>query len=114
MIFRKWAWAPKCWSWNLVSQKNGGFIASIGNTGLGWGVGGRNCVNYSEGFLTSHFFEVYADLSEQGYHNLGMIHGESINYYIEKFSPNNDEIDRKTIEQWVLLGDPSLRIGGYP
>ncbi len=113
-IFRKWAWAPKCWSWNLVSQKNGGFIASIGNTGLGWGVGGRNCVNYSEGFLTSHFFEVYADLSEQGYHNLGMIHGEAINYYIEKFSPNNDEIDRKTIEQWVLLGDPSLRIGGYP
>ena len=43
-----------------------------------------------------------------------MIHGEAINYYIEKFSPNNDEIDRKTIEQWALLGDPSLRIGGYP
>ena len=25
-----------------------------------------------------------------------------------------DGIDQKTVEQWVLLGDPSLKIGGYP
>ena len=23
-------------------------------------------------------------------------------------------IDAKTVQQWVLLGDPSLKIGGYP
>jgi len=111
--FGKWTWAPECWSWNLVSQKNGGFIAAIGNTGLGWGVGGSNCVNYLDGFITSHFFQVYADLSQQDYCNLGMIHGETIDDYIVNFLPNEDVLDRKTVEQWVLLGDPSLKIGGY-
>jgi len=24
-----------------------------------------------------------------------------------------DRIDAKTVEEWVLLGDPSLKIGGY-
>ncbi|MFO8078238.1 MAG: C25 family cysteine peptidase [Thermoplasmatota archaeon] len=111
--FQKWTWAPNCWSWNLVSQKQDGFIAAIGNTGLGWGVSGENCVNYNEGYLNSHFFQVYADLSEEGFNQLGMIQAETINDYIIEFNPNNDPIDRKTIEQWVLLGDPSLKIGGY-
>jgi hypothetical protein len=111
--FQKWTWAPKCWSWNLVSQKQDGFIAAIGNTGLGWGVSGENSVNYNEGYLNSHFFQVYADLSQQGFHHLGMMQAETINDYIIEFDPNSDAIDRKTIEQWVLLGDPSLRIGGY-
>jgi len=34
--------------------------------------------------------------------------------YLEKLSVSqNDRIDCKTIEEWVLLGDPSLKIGGY-
>lgn len=106
--FPKWTWAPDCWSWNLVSQKNDGFIAAIGNTGLGWGVGGENCVEYNEGYLTTHFFNSYTTLSQQGYHNLGMMHADAINDYISHFSANDDLLDRKTVEQWVLLGDPSL------
>jgi len=27
---------------------------------------------------------------------------------------NTDQIDRKTIEEWTLFGDPSLFIGGHP
>jgi len=111
--FGKLAWAPRCWSWNLVSQKNGGFIAAIGNTGLGWGYIGSLCTEGLGGNLTSNFFKVYSDLSEQGYHNLGMIHTETINEFIDFFSPNNDKQERKVIEGWNLLGDPSLRIGGY-
>lgn len=110
--FPKWSWIPECWSWNLVSQKHDGFIAAIGNTGLGWGVGGENCVQYNEGYLTSHFFQVYASLSLEGYDSLGMVHSETINDYIDRFLPNTDLLDRKTIEEWVLLGDPSLQIGG--
>ncbi len=111
--FQKWTWVPESWSWNLVSQKNDGFIAAIGNTGIGWGVPGEHCVDYNEGYINTQFFQVYAELSQQGHDYLGMIHGETINDYIEEFRPNNDPIDRKTIEQWVLLGDPSLKIGGY-
>jgi len=110
--FPKWTWAPECWSWNLVSQKNGGFIATIGNTGLGWGVGGENCIEYNEGYLTTHFFQVYANSAQNDVNTLGIIHSETINDYIMKFSANDHVLDRKTIEQWILLGDPSLTIGG--
>lgn len=112
--FGKLAWASRCWSWNMVAQKDGGFVSAIGNTGLGWGTIENSCTEYLGGNLTSSFFKVYSDLSEQGYHNLGMIHSETINDFISFFSPNNDEKERKTVEEWNLLGDPSLRIGGYP
>ena len=111
--FGKFGWASHCWSWNLVRQDQGGAIAAIGNTGLGWGISGPNCINYQDGYICSHFFQVYATLSKQGYHNLGMIHGQTITDYVNNFQPNEDELDRKTVEQWALLGDPSLCIGGY-
>jgi len=112
--FWKWEWIPRCWSWNLVRQKHGGSIATIGNTGLGWGVPGSNSMNYQDGYITTHFFQVYASLSGKGNHSLGEIHSQTISDYIEVFPTNNDPKDRKTVEEWVLLGDPSLRIGGYP
>jgi len=65
---------------------------------------------------TTHFFKVYSELQGLGNCTLGMIHSGTINDYITKFNPNKDyhELDRKTVEQWVLLGDPSLIIGGNP
>jgi|GEM_PF-280532 len=111
--FQKGTWAPSCWSWELVAQKRDGFIAAIGNTGLGWGVGGENCVEYNEGYLTTRFFETYATKQQQGIQQLGLIHCETINQFISHFSANDDLLDRKTVEEWVLLGDPSLMIGGY-
>ena len=111
--FQKGTWVPSCWSWELVAQKRDGFIAAIGNTGLGWGVGGENCVEYNEGYLTTRFFETYATKQQQGIQQLGLIHCETINQFISHFSANDDLLDRKTVEEWVLLGDPSLMIGGY-
>jgi hypothetical protein len=115
-VVGKLAWLRRCWSWNLARQRAGGSIATIGNTGLGWGVGGESCIEGEDGFITSHFFEVYKNLetSEPGNVTLGMAHGQTISLYVQTFEPNDDELDRKTVEQWVLLGDPSLKIGGYP
>jgi hypothetical protein len=28
--------------------------------------------------------------------------------------PMDDQVDCKIVQEWVLLGDPSLMIGGYP
>jgi len=112
--FWKNEWAHRCWSWNLVRQKNGGAIACIGNTGLGWGSGGLSCVNDLDGWITSHFFKNYAALSQMGNYSLGEIHSQTITDYINTFSGSWDRLDSKTVEGWVLLGDPSLRIGGYP
>jgi hypothetical protein len=113
-VFSKFYWLRRCWSWNLVRQKRGGTIATIGNTGLGWGVGGEGSIQTGDGYITTHFFEVYSESENKENCSLGMIHSETIKDYITLFHPNEDEIDRKTVEQWVLLGDPSLRIGGYP
>jgi hypothetical protein len=114
--FGKLAFLRRCWSWNLVRQKNGGSIATIGNTGLGWGVGGEGSIEGQDGFITSHFFEVYntSALTDPVNCTLGLVHSQTISLYVQTFEPNNDELDRKTVEQWVLLGDPSLKIGGYP
>jgi hypothetical protein len=109
----KMAWVPRCWSWNLVREPMGGTIASVGNTGLGWGSGGYGSADDLDGWITSHFFYYYAQLHNLENCTLGMVHSSTLNGYIDTFNPNNDELDRKTVEQWVLLGDPSLKIGGY-
>ena len=56
----------------------------------------------------------YSNLYQSEDCTLGMVHSQTISDYTDTFSPNDDELDRKTVEQWVLLGDPSLKIGGYP
>ena len=117
--FWKAEWSPHCWSWNLVRQKNAGAIACIGNTGLGYGGDNLSCTEVADGWIASHFFKVYAEQSVIGNHNLGMIHSQTIIDYINWFTSGSsddtwDYQDGKTVEGWVLIGDPSLRIGGYP
>jgi len=112
--FGKMMWLQRCWSWNLVRQKWGGAIATIGNTGLGWGIGGEGSTETGDGFISTHFFQVYNQTANLNACSLGLVHSQTLNDYIIKFDPNEDEIDRKTVEQWALLGDPSLKIGGYP
>ena len=114
--FGKWTWISNCWSWNLVKQRNGGFIASIGNTGLGYGSSGEGCIDSSGTYLPTHFFEVLKNLSQNQTYKLGDIHSMTINDQIDEYNPNDsyDPTLRKYSEQWVLLGDPSLKIGGYP
>lgn len=112
--FDKMGWIPSCWSWNLIKRGFGGTIATIGNTGLGWGSIGEGSTEDLDGWITTHFFEAYSNLYEDEDCTLGMVHSKTITDYIDTFSPNDDELDRKTVEQWVLLGDPSLKIGGYP
>ena len=108
-------WWPVCWSWNLVRQENGGTIATIGNTGLGWGSGGESCIRNDDGWITTHFFINYAELSQQGKYNLGEVHSKTIKDFVFEFSnPSLGSLSQKTVQEWVLLGDPSLQIGGYP
>jgi hypothetical protein len=52
---------------------------------------------------------------------LGEVWKESISDYLDKYPIDwntpaawDFSIDAKTVQQWVLLGDPSLIIGGYP
>jgi len=117
--FAKWEWIPRSFSEHFLKAKNGGSIAIIGNTGLGWESYDEACVTDLTGWIETHFFEVYAN-SDEINQTLGKIHGQTISDYITVFTPNYggennlNTKDRKTVEQWILFGDPSLKIGGYP
>jgi len=112
---------PECFSWWLTRKIGGGSIATMGSTGLGYGYVG----NYSDidgdgidepdaleglgGFTEIMFFKVYGE----GVHILGEIWGTTITNYLNIFPPMDDKIQMKSIQEWPLLGDPSLMIGGY-
>jgi len=107
---------PECWSWYLTKQPNKGAIASIGNTGYGYGNLGEWCVvGGVDNWITTEFFRVYA---EEAPPVLGNVYAGAISNYITHFHefvlPGIDDgwdpADLKTVEQWVLLGDPSLQL----
>jgi len=112
---------PECWSWYMVKLPNTGAIAVMGNTGFGWGSEGDVCtIGTGDGWLNTEFFRVYG---QEGQHTLGLAQSLAVSNYItnhKTFEYNYwrndygwDGIDQKTVQQWMLLGDPSLEIGGY-
>jgi len=113
--------APECWSWWLTRKYGGGAIATIGNTGLGYH-GDEDDNNDSiadylqvlDGWLEINFFRLY----NEGIDMLGMLHAATVTGFINAFPgsekmPLKDTIDVKVVQEWCLLGDPSLKIGGY-
>jgi len=101
---------PKCWSWWLTSKEDGGAIATIGNTGLGMGLDGFDYPNGLDGWLYPRFFYNYGQLGKE---HVGELHSAAISDYVNEFNINKDGEDRQMVQQWVLLGDPSLMVGGY-
>ncbi|KYK20229.1 peptidase C25 [Thermoplasmatales archaeon SM1-50] len=103
---------PEAFSWRLIRNPRGGSIASIGNTGLGYGMPGVDLTTGGgDGWVTIEFFKQYG-AEEQ--HILGQAHKQTIISYANTFDMTDLAAGHpKTIQQWALLGDPSLMIGGY-
>jgi hypothetical protein len=94
----------------MASQTRGGAIAVIANTGLGYGEPGEQTLTQRGRHLEWLFFKAYSD----GKVNLGETHGTDLIYYMNEHPPMADQTDCKIVQEWALLGDPSLLIGGYP
>ncbi|UCB57990.1 MAG: hypothetical protein JSV67_05110 [Thermoplasmatales archaeon] len=113
---------PECFGWWLTRKIGGGSIATIGNTGLGIGwVGGETdlngdgivepvCLEGLGGYQQILFYESY---EQDDIKILGHAWGGAQTKYLEAFPGMDEFVDAKTVEQWMLLGDPSLKIGGY-
>ena len=113
---------PECFSWLLTKKIGGGSIATMGNTGLGYGKVGNSgdldgdgiddpdCVEGLGGYLETQFFKAYG---VNGYDILGETWGQAITQYLTTYPGMTYKLDCKTVQQWALLGDPSLKIGGY-
>jgi hypothetical protein len=104
---------PETFSWHIISRPNGGAIASMGNTGLGYGMPGKECTTGGgDSWITIEFFKQYGT---EHHDILGVAYMETLNSYVNTFDMTDLESGHpKTVQQWVLLGDPSLKIGGYP
>ena len=119
---------PECFSWYLVKMPHTGAIATIGNTGLGYGVPAKECTTEGlDGGICIEFFKQYGEhYGETGFETLGQVYHQTQTSYVNTFKDYTlpecwwfpdlgwDSIDAQAIQQWVLLGDPSLHIGGYP
>jgi len=113
---------PECFSWWLTRKIGGGSIATMGNTGLGYGAVGNHddvdgdgvdlpdTLEAVGGYQILNFYKTY----NEGIDILGEVWGGAQRKYLDTFPGMEDQIDCKTVEQWPLLGDPSLKIGGYP
>jgi len=118
---------PQCWGWYMVQLPKTGAIATIGNTGLGWGWEGEFCtIGAGDGWISSEFFKQYGQhYGQEGYQKLGQVYMQTQTSYVNTFkdftlpecwwSPDLgwDSIDAQAVQEWMLLGDPSLQIGGY-
>lgn len=101
--------APETWSWWLTRLNKRGSLATIGNTGFGYGIIGKDCTSGGlDGGICIEFFKQYS----QGYEYLGDIYRNTQTNYVNNFDVSLQE-HAKSLQQWALLGDPSLKIGGY-
>lgn len=104
-------WVPRDFCSWLLLRNNGGSIGSVGMTSLGYGYIDEAAGEGLGGWIEPRMFDAYAN---QDIDILGQMHDQAIVDYINIIgSINEDQIDRKTIEAFVLLGDPSLKLGGY-
>ena len=108
---------PHCFSWGLAKKINGGSIATIGATAFSYESPDINLGYGGIEWLDIHFFEFY------GIHQvdiLGDIWKNTVTSFFQHHPINwDDESDTgsaliaKNGQQWLLIGDPSLKIGGY-
>ena len=113
---------PECFTWFLTRVSNGGSLATIGNTGIGYGRVGNSgdldgdgindpdCVEGLGGYIETQFFRAYG---VDNINILGETWGSAVTQYLNVFPGMSSQSDCKTAQQWVLFGDPSLKIGGY-
>ena len=85
----------------------------MGNTGLGYGsLGNESNSGGLDGGICIEFFKQYGQNHKE---ILGDAYAATLSEYLHTFIGSNPEDDHvKSLQQWVLLGDPTLKMGGYP
>jgi hypothetical protein len=105
-------------SWKMIKKSNGGSIAHIGDSSTAWGADGDTNndsipdsvqMGYTSGLCTE-FFKI---IGSGEIKILGDVHSQTLKTIIENNSPFEDRVQCKCIIEFQLIGDPSLKIGGY-
>ena len=104
------SWTPEGMAWWITRTPQGGAIATLGFTGFGYGIMGKYAAGGVSGLMCGTFFQVYG---KKGIDVLGDLHTQTLIEYGTIRDTLGDQGDRKHFESFALLGDPSLKIGGY-
>jgi hypothetical protein len=106
----------ECIAWKLVCEKNAGAIATLTNTNICYGAIGDDNHNgilddaeLYGGFLAVELFRLYG---QEGIDTLGTLHQKALSNYVDLFPVHTDKIHCKSVQEFILFGDPSLKIGG--
>ena len=107
----------RCWGWSMVINPNGGSIATIASTAYSYESSDITGKRGGCEWLDIHFFEEYQQSDSK---ILGECWSNTVDRFLQNFSINwnddskyGDALIVKNLEQWLLIGDPSLKIGGY-
>ncbi len=93
-----------CFAWSFIKKENGGAIATIGATRPAYTWVDKDGVYAGAGYLDVHFFKAY----QEGI-TVGQMFTQAQKDYINYVGD-----DYFTIEEYLLLGDPTLMVCGYP
>jgi hypothetical protein len=91
-------------AWFLIKKPVGGAVATIGATRVAFTMVDNDGIHGGAGFLNLHFFKAYKP---------GISVSEMLVQSQNDYLNNAPWKDCVTLEEFNLLGDPSLKIGGY-
>lgn len=113
----KQEYVPECWSERIIREPTGGAIAVLGCTALGYTKEDKASFKGGINELECAFFHAYG---QKNLTILGDTWIDALTWYGQSYPVNwnssagsDSWIDAKVMQSWVLLGDPSLRMGGY-
>jgi hypothetical protein len=118
--FQTWKYecVPDVLGWNLMKKSNGGTIGYVGDSSTSWGVSGDS--NHDgipdsvhDGLTTGLCAEFFRIIGDKEFETLGMVHKNTIRNVVESYNGLEPRIHYKNVQEFQLLGDPSLKIGGY-
>jgi len=107
----------ECIAEKLMHKQGGGAIAVLSNANLCYGSFGDadqngipdDAENFG-GFLAVEFMRIYGEEQQD---ILGDIFLKTQQTYVDAFPVHTDKYQCKSIQDWILIGDPTLKIGGY-
>jgi hypothetical protein len=69
-----------------------------------------DCTQGLDGWFELEFFRLY---NQENITILGQTYDQVLTGYTQNFPVDTSRYDAKVLETHILLGDPSLKIGGY-
>jgi hypothetical protein len=108
---------PECLAWRLIREENAGAIATITNTNICYGsfgdIDNNGILDDAEKYGGYLGVECFRLSGQENIEVLGDIHKLAVSNYIDNFPVQSDNLHCKSVMEFILIGDPSLKIGGY-